>query len=1186
MRYQSLPKRMGCLVFAFLMLLPLFPHKAMASTTTLGSKPVGSIVRIKENGVYQNYIIIQTYYEDNPGTLLMRQKGTAGNENGWGFNSLAAGSYFGSSLDQWLTTYHRNKLESGILSKLQPINMHCDQQYATRDIFTFSITELGLSHSNYRSNGSHIPYFNVNTRIMGSDYGSPAPYLTRSANRYDEMYSAKITTSGTIIENYKIVFGYFMFPLFVLPDDMLVADTGEVLVNTPPDAPETITAMRSGNNINVRWTTSTDADGNLSGYILERSINSGEWSVIKDTAITTYDDTLAEGWTSAVYRVKAYDGDGLESAYTIGDVLPLPYITGIDVPETMPCKGGDATITVSGANLHDGITVKVFDGIVEVLSGSTTGISTEQAATLSFPPNASYTEDKTYTVKASLNEGATWSSFTETVVVERNLSPCISDVSVSPVSFDHNGGTVNITVTGFNLPDGLLVEAYTGENTIERRTTGDDRTQAASMELPPSQDYADATVYGIRASLDDGENWVVSPMEVAVTPRDPPAPVITRNLDADMALVEGDTLELAIEASAEAGTLSYQWYKDGAPIPEQNTDTLTIPDIMLTDVGNYCCTVTTEIQGKTASTTSLACSVSVQKQAELPIILEDLSEEKSVIEWHELSLSVAASCETGSLSYEWFKDGALISGETEAALLFPEAGPGDAGVYLCRITSTYGLSQKSIDSVSCNVIVQENTPIFEVDLPDEQTAIEAHALTLSVSASSPVGEVSYQWYKDNTPLAGETSPELCIPSAVAEDAGDYFCRATATYGTHQRSADSNICAVSVQENVPEIVDNLPQEITLIETQDLALSIMATSPDGELSYAWYKDGALLPGETGPTLQIPSITIAHAGLYFCRIINACGEMQWTVDSTICAVSIQEGPATPVIEQDLEDSVTIASGSSLSLTASTSSTNGTLSCQWYKDDAALPNETNSSLFIEDAVPDDAGEYYCVFTNTIGDVTASARTRTCLVIYDDPEPDPSPSPEPEPSPEPDPSPSPEPEPRPSPEPNPDSSPEPTPTPETSPSPSPESSHTPEPSSSPSPEPSHRPSRTHRPKATPSPKPSPTPSLTPKPSLSSTPKPCLSPTPKPKASATLTLSPSMSPSPSPKPNPSLILSPEPEPMTTPSAPVAAEGGAPNPEPSKQDGTAILIGIGIMVILVLTAAVYFAWKKQREYKTH
>lgn len=290
-----------------------------------------------------------------------------------------------------------------------------------------------------------------------------------------------------------------------------------------------------------------------------------------------------------------------------------------------------------------------------------------------------------------------------------------------------------------------------------------------------------------------------------------------------------------------------------------------------------------------------------------------------------------------------------------------------------------------------------------------------------------------------------------------------------------------------------------------------------------------------------MHISSATTAHAGLYFCRIVNTYGKMQWTVDSAVCAVSIQEGPATPVIEQDLEDSVTVASGSSLSLAASASSANGTLTCQWYKDDAALPNATSSSLFIEPVVPDDAGAYYCVFTNTIGDVTASARTRTCLVIYDDPDVDPNPTPDPEPTPEPEPTPDP----------------------------------APMPDASPSPKPSQKPSRTHspRPKATPIPSPSPTP------------KPSLRPTLSPKASAIPNPGPTVSPRPSPEPSANPTPSSEPKPIATvsptPSALIATETGLSSLEPLKQDGSAILIGIGVVVILVITVAVYLDRKRKK-----
>ena len=1154
-------------VAAFAISLVLFTIPGKASALTLKELPTNSIVYIKENGVLTPFIKMnqgQSGYADGSTDCMMVRKNATGIQEGGCF--VFQHRYEGSTVDYFLSNEYINQIDPAAVNAMIEMEVSCYDEYIPkrydifRKIYTFSASELAydwFSRDNMRFESGYTlnNYVDVpdSYRAATTDTGVPARYATRSMVKGSTSQRWFVGTNGSI----SIMSGndfLYVRPVFVLPDSTIVGAGNVLIFNTAPTAPRSITVARSGNAINVSWAASTDTDGNLAGYILERSVNGGAWSVLQNANMTSYQDTISEGWTSAVYRVKAYDGAGLESAYTVSNTLALPHITGIIAPTTMPHTGGNATITISGVNLADGITVKVFDGATELLNDTTTGSGTTQSVLLPFPPNTSYMEDKPYTVKVSLDGGAHWSSFIKNVVVERDITPLITNVAVSPVHLGYDGGTVTITVTGFNLPEGLLIEAFPGEDAILGHTSGDDTTQTANLELPPSRDYANATVYGVRASLDDSETWVTSPSVVTIAARDLPAPVITKDLDADMALVEGDTLELSIQASAEAGTLSYQWHKDGAPIPEQSSDTLTIQDITLADAGNYSCVVTTEIQGKTTSAASRACRVSVQKQADAPVILENLPQEKTIIEWHGLSLSVTASCETGVLSFEWFKDGTLLEGETEAVLFIPEVEPEDAGTYFCRITSTYGLSQNSIESASCSVIVQNNTPLFERDLPDEQSVIEAHDLTLSVSAVSPAGEITYQWYKDNTELTGETSPELHIPSVTIEDAGDYFCRATATYGSHQRSTDSNTCTVGIQENAPKIARDLPAEIALIETQDLTLSVTATSPAGVLSYTWYKDGAVLPGESASSLQIPSVTKAHAGFYFCRVINAYGEIQWSVDSKVCTVSVQEGPAMPVIEQDLDSTVTVASGSSLSLIATASNVNGTLTCQWYKDGAALPNATASSLFIEHATPDDAGEYYCVFTNTIGDVSASVRTRTCLVIYDDPD-DPGPTPDPEPTPGPEPTPSPDPDPTPSPDPTP----------------------TPEPSPNPSPKPSQRPSRPHgtQPKATPSPSPTPEPSPT--------------PTPKPKASAKPAPSSSSDPSPSLSPVPEQSINPTPKTeleiitiAPAPSATAATETSLPQTEPPKQSVSAVPIGIGIAVLFGLPVAGYLAWKKRRK----
>ena len=75
-------------------------------------------------------------------------------------------------------------------------------------------------------------------------------------------------------------------------------------------------SVRGGENLTVSWPASSDPDGNLSGYILERQYNGGGWAQVYKGINRTYTDAITKGWTSVAYRVKAYDSAGAESAYT------------------------------------------------------------------------------------------------------------------------------------------------------------------------------------------------------------------------------------------------------------------------------------------------------------------------------------------------------------------------------------------------------------------------------------------------------------------------------------------------------------------------------------------------------------------------------------------------------------------------------------------------------------------------------------------------------------------------------------------------------------------------------------------------------------------------------------------------------------------------------------------------------
>ena len=92
--------------------------------------------------------------------------------------------------------------------------------------------------------------------------------------------------------------------------------------NVAPTTPSSISVpstVYGGKAFTVSWGASTDSDGNLSGYKLEQSYNSGStWTQVYQGSATSTSITIPfEAATRVLYRVKAYDSDGAESGYKV-----------------------------------------------------------------------------------------------------------------------------------------------------------------------------------------------------------------------------------------------------------------------------------------------------------------------------------------------------------------------------------------------------------------------------------------------------------------------------------------------------------------------------------------------------------------------------------------------------------------------------------------------------------------------------------------------------------------------------------------------------------------------------------------------------------------------------------------------------------------------------------------------------
>lgn len=88
--------------------------------------------------------------------------------------------------------------------------------------------------------------------------------------------------------------------------------------NLAPTAPGNleVTEVAVGENVTITWTASTDSDGTIASYTVERSINESDYVAIYTGNALTFTEEVSDEWATVSYRVKATDNEGADSPYT------------------------------------------------------------------------------------------------------------------------------------------------------------------------------------------------------------------------------------------------------------------------------------------------------------------------------------------------------------------------------------------------------------------------------------------------------------------------------------------------------------------------------------------------------------------------------------------------------------------------------------------------------------------------------------------------------------------------------------------------------------------------------------------------------------------------------------------------------------------------------------------------------
>lgn len=299
------------------------------ATTTLGNKSVGSIVKLKENGVLVDFYVAKHDYENGlngSGRTLVVRKDCYDTRQ-WHTSNVNA--YATSAIDTWLNSTYKNLLDADIRGvigttkiKYTPGNGNATVGTLERAIFLLSVTELGKTASYANTEGTALSI--ASSLQIAYLNGSAVVQWTRSPNTNGIYHAYYLGTIGGVNSDSCLITRGSR-PAFTLPSTLSVSDDGSVSVNT---APTISGSYATGTNLGTKTAgfnltyTVADADGDtvtVKEYldnVLQRTYTAtlGATNTFQCVTAANFQTVLNGAHT---LKVVANDGKADSAAYTI-----------------------------------------------------------------------------------------------------------------------------------------------------------------------------------------------------------------------------------------------------------------------------------------------------------------------------------------------------------------------------------------------------------------------------------------------------------------------------------------------------------------------------------------------------------------------------------------------------------------------------------------------------------------------------------------------------------------------------------------------------------------------------------------------------------------------------------------------------------------------------------------------------
>ncbi len=395
-----------------------------------------------------------------------------------------------------------------------------------------------------------------------------------------------------------------------------------------------------------------------------------------------------------------------------------------------------------------------------------------------------------------------------------------------------------------------------------------------------------------------------------------------------------------ITVQATGDSLTYQWYRNGAIVPGAIASSYTLNPVTLGNIGKYKVVITNN------------CNIATSQEKDITVNIVPLvtNQPDSVSTCLGNNTSFTFTASGDSLHYQWYRNGALMPGQTTTTLSFAPVTYADTANYYCRIWNTCSTVNTQNANLNINIV-----PVITVQ-PQNLLSCVGNNDVLSVSATGD--SLYYQWNFNGFPIPGATNKQLFFTPVTLANIGNY------SVTVHNTCSTINSSTVNLFANIsPDVVEDPDSVSTCLGRTARFVTRINAVGSALPNFQWYRNGNLLPGKTDSVLVVSPVSLANVGNYTCRLFNNCDDIMTDpalLSVNIAPVKVQEPMPISTCPGNINKFEIIATGDSLFY-------------QWYKNSNPIPGATASTLNFNPVGPGDIANYYVSIWNTCGNAVSN---------------------------------------------------------------------------------------------------------------------------------------------------------------------------------------------------------------------